>query len=87
MIGGHVDLNSTSLGAAGMVAQNYAALGSAVAAAGQNPSGATASAQSQADSLAQISVSVLKKALDIEATTAAQLTQMISQGAGINIQA
>ena len=82
-----MDLSSSSLGAAGALAQNYAALGSAIAASGQNPSAGSAGALSQADAQTQIGMSVLKKSLQIEATTAAQLTQMINAGAGINIQA
>ncbi len=82
-----MDLTSTSLAAAATVSQNYAALGTAISAVGQNPSGGTVSAQSQAAALTQISVSVLKQSLSIQTDAAAQLTQMISQGSRVDIQA
>ncbi len=82
-----MDLASTSLAAASAVTQNYATLGSALAVTGQNPSGNTVSAQDQASTQTQISISVLKQSLAIQATTGAQLAQMISQGSGIDIKA
>jgi len=82
-----VDLASTSLAAASMLNQNVAALQSTIAAVGQNPTAGVASAQAQTSLLPQISTSVLKTSLAIEATTGAQLAQMISQGSGIDIKA
>ena len=63
------------------------ALQSAIAAVGQNRPPAAPHAQAQAAVQPQISTSVLKTALAIEATTGAQLAQMISQGSGIDIKA
>jgi len=82
-----VDLAATSLAAAGMLNQNVAALQSTLAAVGRNPTPGGAAAQAQAAVLPQISTSVLKTALALEASTGAQLAQMISQGSGIDIQA
>ena len=87
MMGVPVQIASASAAAANMITQSYAAIGAAVSATAQDPSAASISAQSQVNVQTQIGTSVLKTALSIEATTAAQLTQMISQGAGINIQA
>ena len=82
-----MELASASQAAASMLTQTVAAMGATLAAAGQNPSPGTAAAKSQAAVLPQIATSVLKTSLNIEATTAAQLTQMISQGSGVNILA
>jgi hypothetical protein len=75
------------MAAAGMLTQNIAAAQAAIAPAGQNPTPAAASAESQAAVRPQISASVLKASLSIEATTAAEMSQMISQGSGVNILA
>jgi hypothetical protein len=82
-----MDLASTSMAAAGMLNQNVAALQATISAVGQNPTAGGAAAQAQVSLLPQISTSVLKTSLSIEATTGAQLAQMISQGSGVNILA
>jgi len=81
-----MDLSSASI-AASTLTQNVAALQNAIGAVGQNPTAGGVAAQAQAGLLPQIGTSVLKTALASEATTAAQLTQMISQGSGVNILA
>lgn len=75
-----MSLSAVSLGAAGMVTQALAAQGSAIAANGQDPTSGGVSAQGQAGVQAQFAVSVLKTSLEFQASTAAQLVQMISQG-------
>ena len=82
-----MELASASMAAASMLTQNVAAMQASIAAVGQNPTPGGIAAQAQASLLPQISTSVLKTALSTEATTAAQLTQMISQGSGVNILA
>lgn len=82
-----MDFSAVSLGAASAVNQNYAALGSAIQAAGQNPNAATLASQTQSATPATFAVGVLKASLDAEASTGAQLAQMISQGPGIDIKA
>jgi hypothetical protein len=82
-----MDLTSTSMAAAASLNQTYAALGNAIAAVGQNPSAGTVVAQSQAATQTQIGMSVLKQSLSIQADTGAQLSQMISQGSRVDIQA
>jgi hypothetical protein len=78
---------SSSLGAASMVNQSYAAQGAIAALAGANPTPGAVSALSQTATQATFAVGVLKASLAFQATTGEQLTQMISQGSGINISA
>ena len=82
-----MELASASMAAANTLTQTMGALQSAIGAAGQNPTAAGAAALAQGAVQPQIATSVLKMSLNIEATTAAQLTQMISQGSGIDIKA
>jgi hypothetical protein len=82
-----MELASASMAAAGMLNQSVAALQASISTVGQNPSAGGAAALAQATILPQISTSVLKTSLSIEATNGAQLAQMISQGSGVNILA
>ncbi|GEM_PF-1764504 len=82
-----MELASASMAAANMLNQNLTALQATISAVGQNPTAGGVAAQAQAANLPQISTSVLKTSLSIEASTGAQLAQMISQGSGIDIQA
>lgn len=82
-----MELASTSNAAVGMVNQNVATLQATISAVGQNPTVGGAVAQAEAAILPQISTSVLKTSLSIEATTGAQMAQMISRGSGVNILA
>ena len=71
--------------AAAMVSRNLAVLGASVAAAGQDPSVATLASQAQAGTASQFSMGVLKRVLAIEASTGAQLAQMVEGGPGIDL--
>ena len=82
-----MDLSSTSLGAASMVNQAYAAQGAAAALAGANPTPGAVSALSQTATLATFAVGVLKASLAFQTSTADQLAEMINQGSGIDISA
>jgi hypothetical protein len=77
---------SVSLGAASAVTQNYAAQAASISVAGQNPAPATTGTQNQTTDLAQFSMDVLKKTVDLQASAGAQLAQLI-QGTGVDIQA
>lgn len=79
--------SATSLGAANMVTQNYAALNSSVQSVGVDPSAATVTTQDQAAIAAQFSMGVLKMSLDLQATAGAQLVQAMTSGSGVDLQA
>ena len=82
-----MDLSAVSMGAASAVTQNFAAMGSAIQAVGQNPTPAGAAALSSAATPDTFAVGVLKQTLATQASTGAQLAQMIGGGSGIDIQA
>jgi hypothetical protein len=70
-------LASISSAAAGMAAANLARLGVAASAAGQDPGPATAVGLAGSGTAAEASVAVLKKVINLEAASGAQLAQLI----------
>jgi hypothetical protein len=81
-----MDLSSVAMGAASAVNQNYAALTSAIAAAGQNPNANSVAGQQSAVTPAQASMDVLKQAIDFQASNGAQLAALIN-ATGVDITA
>ncbi len=71
--------------AAAMVSRNLAGLSASIAAAGQDPSAAVLASQAQAGAASGFSMGVLKRVLAIEASTGAQLAQMVEGGPGIDL--
>jgi hypothetical protein len=82
-----MDLTAISMGAASAVTQSYAAQGATALAAGQDPSAGTSTGASQASTQAQFAMDVLKKTLDLQASTGAELAQMIGSGSGVDVLA
>jgi len=71
--------------AAAMVSRSLAVLGANIAAAGQDPGPDTLASQAQAGTAAQFSMGVLKRVLAMEASTGAQLAQMVDGGPGVDL--
>lgn len=71
-------LASISSAAAGMVTANLDRWGAAAGAAGQEPGPATAVALAGAGTAAEASMAVLKKVVNLEAASGAQLAQLIA---------
>ena len=77
-------LASISIAAAGAVTANLARLGAALGAAGQNPGPATAVALARSSTASEASMAVLKKVINLEAASGAQMVQLI--GGQVDLQ-
>jgi hypothetical protein len=73
-----IPLASIGGSAASSVTANLARLEAAVGAAGQDPGPASAAALAGSGAAAEASVAVLKKVIDLEASTGSQLVQLIA---------
>jgi hypothetical protein len=81
-----MDLSAISLGAAAAVTRNFAALNGAIAGTAQDPSVGSVTSQADAATPAQASMDVLRRSIDLQASTGAQLAALIGS-TGVDLTA